>query len=58
MYVIKRNESEEQIMFDNVCELAVYKWGLEDVRTVAVCTIFEKMGETQAPALYCYLCDS
>lgn len=44
-------------MFDNVCELAIYKWGLEDVRTVAVCTIFEKMGEDQATVLYCYLCD-
>lgn len=44
-------------MFNNVCELAAYKWGLEDVRTVAVCTIFEKMGEGQATVLYCYLCD-
>lgn len=44
-------------MFNNVCELAAYKWGLEDVRTVAVCTIFEKMGAGQATVLYCYLCD-
>lgn len=44
-------------MFNDIRELAAFKWGLEDVRTVAVCTIFETMGEGQATVLYCYLCD-
>jgi hypothetical protein len=58
MYVIKRNESEEMKMFNNdVRELAAFHWGLEDVRTVAVCSIFDTMGKDQALVLYCYLQD-
>lgn len=44
-------------MLNDIRDLAACKWGLEDVRTVAVCTIFETMGEGQATVLYCYLCD-
>jgi len=41
----------------DVRELATFKWGHADVRTVAVCAIFEQMGESQAVLLYCYLCN-
>ena len=40
MYVIKRNESEENKM--DVCEKAVRTWGHEDCRTITICVLVEQ----------------
>jgi hypothetical protein len=36
----------------NVCERAIYRWGFENVRTIAVVTLWEEYGEEQAEELF------
>ena len=36
----------------NVCERAIYRWGFENVRTIAVITLWEEYGEEQAEELF------
>ena len=36
----------------NVCERAIYRWGFENVRTIAIVTLWEEYGEEQAEELF------
>ena len=36
----------------DVCERAIYRWGFENVRTIAVITLWEEYGEKQAEELF------
>jgi hypothetical protein len=40
MYVIKRNESEENKM--DIREKAIQRWGFEDCRTITICVLVEQ----------------
>jgi hypothetical protein len=40
MYVIKRNESEENTM--DIRDLAVQTFGFEDARTITICVLVEQ----------------
>ncbi len=36
----------------NVCERAIGRWGFENVRTIAIVTLWEEYGEEQAEELF------